>query len=73
MGCAILPAMTKDDAIAHYVTQTALAQALGIDQSTVSTWRTVPELHQLRLEALTRGVLRAGPECDKYRVPVRRK
>jgi len=51
-------------------TQTKLANALGIDQSTVSGWKEFPPaLRQLQIEALTAGRLRAEPDCDKYRVP----
>jgi DNA-binding transcriptional regulator YdaS (Cro superfamily) len=61
--------MDKDSAIRHFGTQTAMAAALGCDQSTVSGWgRFPPPLRQLQIEALTNGELRAGPECDKYRV-----
>ncbi len=61
--------MTKDQAIKHYGTQEKLAEALGMDQSTISKWAAVPALRQLQIEALTRGELRADPDCDKYRVP----
>ena len=60
--------MKKLDAIAHFGTQVALAEALGIKSPSLASWGDgVPELRQLQLEALTDGVLRAGPECDKYR------
>jgi DNA-binding transcriptional regulator YdaS (Cro superfamily) len=50
-------------------TQSALARALGIDQSSVATWKEYPPpLRQLQIEALTRGALKAEPDCDKYRV-----
>lgn len=37
----------------------------------VYIWRDkgIPPLRQLELENLTGGRLRAGPECDRYRVP----
>lgn len=61
--------MTKDEAVAHYGTQAKLADALGIRQPSVAAWGdTPPVLQQLALEALTHGALRAGPECDRYRV-----
>ena len=61
--------MTKDQAIAQFGTQLKLAEALGIQQSAVSLWGEFPpELRQLQIEALTKGALKAGPECDKYRV-----
>lgn len=62
--------MTKDQVIKHYGSQGAVAEALGIKQPSVANWSDpLPELRQLEIEALTRGALRAGPECDKYRVP----
>lgn len=66
--------MTKDEVIAHYGSQGLVADALGIKQPSVANWRDpLPELRQLEIERLTSGVLRAGPECEKYRVPARRK
>lgn len=61
--------MNKSEALAHFVTGRALAEALGISQPSVSMWpEQIPELRQLQLEQITAGALRAGPECDKYRV-----
>lgn len=65
--------MTKNEAIKHFGTQVLLAQALKISQGTVAGWGdSPPELRQLQLEAMTKGVLKAGPECDPYRVPKRK-
>ena len=51
--------MTTADAIAHFGTQTALAAALGIHQSSVSTWGTYPPmLRQFQIERLTKGRLK---------------
>jgi hypothetical protein len=62
--------MNKADVIAHYGSQVAVAQALGIKQPSVANWSDpLPELRQLQIEALTGGALKAGPECDKYRAP----
>ena len=70
MGGAIIWRMTKDEALAHFNgNQSALARALGVDQSTVNKWKGLPALRQLQLEAITEGRLKAGPECDPYRVP----
>ena len=70
MGGAIIGAMTKDEVIRYYGTQTAVALALGdVTQSTVSGWKAVPALRQLQIEALTGGALKADAACDKYRVP----
>ncbi len=64
--------MTKDEAIAALGgTQVKAAAALGITQGSIAGWGdTVPPMRQLQIEALTGGKLRAGPECDKFRVPV---
>lgn len=62
--------MTKTEVLAHFGGQTAVAKALGMSQPSVSTWpEQLPVLRQLEIERLTGGALRAGPECDKYRVP----
>lgn len=64
--------MTKDQAIQFFGTQVLLAKALGMSQGSVSLWGDYPpELRQLQIEALTRGVLKAEPGCDKYRVAAR--
>ena len=51
--------MTKDEAIQHFGTQQRLAEALGLTQGTISGWAGVPYVHQVRLERLTGGVLKA--------------
>jgi len=62
--------MKTVDVVQHFGSQTAAAQALGINQAAVAQWgESPPELRQLQLEAVTGGALKAGPECDKYRVP----
>ncbi len=68
----MLASMTKDQVIAYFGgSQQAVANALGIRQPSVSGWRDpLPELRQLEIERLTEGQLRAGPECDRYRVPM---
>lgn len=67
----MLASMTKDQVLAHFGGQTATAKALGVSQPSVSAWRDpLPELRQLEVERLTGGKLRAGPECEKYRVPM---
>lgn len=61
--------MTKDETIRAFGTQSAVAEALGITQGSVSLWGAYPPpLRQLQIEVLTAGKLRAEPECDKYRV-----
>ena len=44
--------ITKEQAIALFKTQTALAEALGITKGAVSLWKNgeaIPEVHALRL------------------------
>jgi len=54
--------MLKTDAIAHFGSQKALGEALGVTQPTISGWsEIVPPLQQLRLERLTGGALVADP------------
>jgi transcriptional repressor of cell division inhibition gene dicB len=62
--------MRTSQAIEHFGSQSALARALVMDQSSVSTWKEFPPaLRQLQIEGLTGGALKAEPSCDKYRVP----
>lgn len=62
--------MTKDEAIKWAGTQVELAKRLGLNsQGTIAGWgQFPPALRQLQLESLTRGELRAEPECDRFRV-----
>jgi hypothetical protein len=61
--------MKTSEVIKHYGSQAAAAKAVGINQAAVAQWDEFPpELRQLQYEALTKGKLKAGPECDKYRV-----
>ncbi len=61
--------MTTAEAINWFKTGTALAVALGCSSPAISQWDEFPPpLRQLELERLTKGELRAEPECDKYRV-----
>jgi transposase-like protein len=57
--------MKKSEAIAHYEGNvSALARALGIDQSSVYSWGEFPPGgRQLQLERLTKGKLKAEPGC----------
>lgn len=57
--------MTLDQAVSHYLTARAMAHALGIKPHTVSEWKDglIPPVHQMRLESLTRGALRADDEA----------
>ena len=66
---AIIRAMTKQEVIEFFGGVHATARALGISQPSVTNWRQIPAIRQLQIERLTDGRLRAGPECDPYRVP----
>lgn len=62
--------MTRDEAVKHFGSQQRLAQALGIKQASVSLWgEAPPPIRQLQIESVTGGALRAGPDCDRFRVP----
>lgn len=63
--------MTKTEILDHFGGAVATARALGITQPSVTHWDedAVPALRQLEIERITCGALRAGPECDRYRVP----
>ena len=65
-------AMTKNQAVKHFVTQTALAEALDMrSQGSISSWgKYPPKLRQLQIEAATRGKLKAEKNCDAFRVRV---
>lgn len=44
--------ITKEQAVAHFKTQTALAEALGVTKGAVSQWKDgepIPENHALKL------------------------
>lgn len=56
--------MKIEKVIAHFGSQVALAEALGIQQPAISMWKTrgkIPHLQQLRIEHLTKGALKAQP------------
>lgn len=55
--------MTFDQLMAHFKTQVAAAEALGIAQSSVSEWQKngIPFVRQVQFERATRGKLRADP------------
>ncbi len=55
--------MTKPDALNYYITTRALAAALCMSENTVSAWAEIPAIHQLRLESITDGHLRADDEA----------
>jgi transposase-like protein len=57
--------MRKSEAIAYYQGNVSeLARALELHQSAPYSWREYPpDKHQLALERITNGVLKAEPEC----------
>ena len=60
--------------IEHYGSQHKAAEALGLSQPSIANWKDrPPPLRQLQIEAATDGALKADPECDKFRVPTRRR
>jgi hypothetical protein len=62
--------MTKTQVIEYFGGVTETARALDLSQPSVSEWAEdkIPIIRQLQIEAFTGGKLRAGPECDAYRV-----
>lgn len=61
--------MTRDEAIMFFGSPSKLARVLCVHQSTTYGWLDrIPPLRQLQIEAASRGALRAGPECDLFRV-----
>ena len=58
--------MTKEEAIKHFGTQTAMALALARSAATVSEWVSIPPLCQLRLQHLTGRKLVADAKVRKY-------
>ena len=62
--------MKFDNLIAHFGSQVAAADALGVTQPTLSNWKKrgrIPHLQQLRIEHVTKGKLKAAPEILKKR------
>lgn len=56
--------MKIDQVIKHFGSQVAAADALGVQQPTISNWKTrgrIPHIQQLRIEHLTAGKLKAQP------------
>lgn len=63
--------MKTDEAIKHFGTQQATANALEIKQSSVAEWGEYPpEVRQLQIHRLTQGKLRAESEViEKFGEP----
>ncbi len=67
--CAYNTGVTYDQLIAHYVTQRAAAEALGLAQASVSEWQEegIPPPRQAQYELLTKGKLKADRPIAKVR------
>jgi transcriptional repressor of cell division inhibition gene dicB len=65
--------MRTEDVLAHYGSQTAAAQVLGITRAAVGQWGdVVPFISALRLESLTGGKLQLNHEAyDEKGRPVK--
>ncbi len=62
--------MNTKAVIGHFGSQRKAAEALGLAQPSVANWGEYPPpLRQLQIEALTKGELKAEPDCDKFRFP----
>lgn len=61
--------MKKQEALDFYVTTRALARALDMAENTVSAWVEIPHIHQLRLESIAAGYLRADDEAWRPALP----
>jgi hypothetical protein len=56
--------MKKSEVIRYYGTQVKVADALGMDQGSISAWGEYPPAaKQLLIERLTVGALKAEPGC----------
>lgn len=61
--------MKKQAAIDFFGSQRKLAAALGIAQPSVANWPDiVPELWQLKIEAITRGRVKADPAIKQPKI-----
>ena len=57
--------MKKQDVIAHYGSQEAVARALKISGAAVCKWGDeIPEKQAYKIERLTKGKLKVGKEYD---------
>lgn len=63
--------MNFDKLIAHFGSQVAAADAIGVTQPTLSNWKKrghIPHLQQLRIEHATKGRLKAAANILKRKV-----
>ena len=63
--------MKIEQVIKHFGSQVAAANALGVQQPTISNWKkrgSIPHIQQLRIEHITKGKLKAQPLMAKRTV-----
>jgi DNA-binding transcriptional regulator YdaS (Cro superfamily) len=63
--------MKIEQVIKHFGSQCAVAEALGVQQPTISNWKSrgsIPYLQQLRIEHATKGKLKAEAHILKRKV-----
>jgi hypothetical protein len=65
--CVYFGGMKLSDAVSHFGTQQKLADALGIQQGSISSWnrKQIPMARALQIERLTGGKLKT--DLSKYR------
>lgn len=69
LGAPKLGGVKTSEVIAHFRGRANTAEALGMRVPSVYDWGEYPPpLRQLQVEQLTKGALKAEPDCDKYRV-----
>ena len=62
--------MYKSHVLAHFGSQVAVAQAIGITKSAVSQWpELIPESKAYRIQEFTGGVLKVDPSLYRRDVP----
>lgn len=58
--------MNLEQVVAYYGTQEKAAEALGVTQGSVSSWRQgIPQLRQYQIQLVTGGALMADQEQTK--------
>lgn len=62
--------MTKQEAIAFFGAQKALAMALNCSREAITMWDIVPWSRQCELEILSRGKLKADPAIMQGRLAI---
>ena len=55
--------MKKSEVVAYFGNQTKLAEALGVNKSSISQWPDIiPEKQAFRIERITKGKLKYDPK-----------